>query len=353
MTVIVLDTNAMPHGQFSSAAFRALRDVVGRGASIVVPEVVIWEWAEHARSASVAIEEAVKGYRVDPGVLAQPAIEPSPSVEAFVDRIEALLPHDVSVWRPGTEAWRNAVRDQVLQIGSGETKSNVKTGASDAIVMACVEHEADRAEGAVVLLTSDKLLRKNVMKSREDVLTASGTGVLLEALNTFVPDLDDIAVRLMEQLPEYLNMRFADYGGEILPFRDLGVAMEVDGDYYESDGENGISAIVFTTVEIAEIHDFTVEAGGTERIGLAELRLFGNILADVLNQHEVSPGVMGLSRETIDFSSHFVDVTVAIRWDHNWMIETVVPTGIAVLVLVGSGEEDSDDVPRFRAEPLA
>jgi rRNA-processing protein FCF1 len=352
VTVIVLDTNAMPHGQYSAAFLRALKDLVGRGASLVVPEVVVWEWAEHARSAHVALEEAIKGHRVDRGILNHAAIESAPSIEDLVLRIEAKLAPDASVWRPSDDAWRGALRDQVLQIGSGETKSNVKTGASDAIVFACVEYESDHAEGAVVVLTSDRLLRKNIMERFDNVLTASGTGVLLATLSTFVPDPDDIALRLMEQLPDYLNERLGDHGGEILPFRDLGVAMEVDGEYYGSSVENGLASIMFTRVDIAEIHDFRVEADGAERIALAELRLFGTILADVLTYHEVSPGEAGASRETIDFSSHFVDVTVAVRWDLNWQIETVVPTGVAILVICGPDEEDADDVPRFRAEPL-
>ncbi len=67
--------------------------------------------------------------------------------------------------------------------------------------------------------------------------------------------------------------------------------------------------------------------------------------------HEVVPGEPGASRAVVDFSSDFVDVTVAIRWDHNWRIETVAPTGVAVLVIPGSEEYESDDVPRSRAKP--
>lgn len=350
MTVIVLDANAMPHGQFSPAVLEELRTVVGRGVSIVVPEVVIWEWADHARSAHVALEEAIKKHRVHGELVDRPIIVPAPSIEDLVRRIEASLPYDVTVWRPSEDAWRAAVRDQVLQVGSGEIKGNVKTGASDAIVFACVEHESNHAEGAVVVLTSDKLLRKNVTARFDNVRAASGTGALLQALNTFVPDTEDLELRLAEDLPAYLNERYGD-SGEMLPFRDLGVAMEAHGEYYGSPDENGLSALMVTSVDIAEVHDFRVEADGAERVALADLRLFGDIFGDVLMYHEVVPGESGASREVVDFSSHFVDVTVAVRWDHNWRIKTVVPTGVAVLVITGPEEDDNDDVPRFRAEP--
>lgn len=349
--MIVLDTNAMPQGQFSSAALRALRGVAGRGASVVIPEVVIWEWAEHARSAHVALEETIKRHRVDEGLVARPSIVSTPLIEDLVHAIEDSLPHEVAVWRPDDGDWRAAVRDQVLQVGSGETKGNVKTGASDAIVLACVEHESNHAEGAVVLLTSDKLLRKNVAARFGNVRVASGTGALLQALSTFVPAPEDLALRLMEELPIYLSERLGDYG-EILPLHDLGVAMEVHGEYYRSRDQNGLSSLVITDVEQAEIHDFRVEADGSERVALAELRLFGTILGEVLTYRDLAPGERGASREVVDFSSDFVDVTIAVRWNQNWQIETVVPTGIAVLVITGPEEEDADDVPRFRAEPL-
>ena len=88
---------------------------------------------------------------------------------------------------------------------------------------------------------------------------ASGISVLLATLSTFVPDPDDIAVRLMEQLPDYLNERFGDHGGEILPFQDLGVALGDDGEHYGSRDENGLAAIMFTRVDIAETTIFALK----------------------------------------------------------------------------------------------
>lgn len=104
-------------------------------------------------------------------------------------------------------------------------------------------------------------------------------------------------------------------------------------------------------MDITEIYDLRVEVEGDERLGLAELRLFGDILGDVLTCREVSPDDLGATRDIVDFSSHFVDVTVAVRWDHNWRIEAVVPTGVAVADANADANAE-DHVLWFRAEAL-
>lgn len=348
MTVIVLDTNALPHGQFSLKALKALVDVAGRGASIVIPEVVIWEWAEHALSAHVALEEAIRRHRVDEGIIQRPIIDTAPPISELVERIGATLPHGVRVWHPEEADWRTAVRDQILQIGSGEAKSGIKTGASDALVLACVENESNYAENAVVLLTSDKRLRRNA--NQHNILAASGSGELLNVLQNFVPAAEDLTLHLMEDLPAYFNERLEGWSGA-LSFRDYGVAASIEGATFGRTEEDELSSLFIPHVDIAEVDNLSVQAEGNERIGLAELRLFGSIEGEVLTYREVSPGEVGATRETVDFSQEFVDVTIAVRWDHNWHIDTVVPTGVAVLVISNHAQDEDEDTLRFRAEP--
>jgi hypothetical protein len=63
-------------------------------------------------------------------------------------------------------------------------------------------------------------------------------------------------------------------------------------------------------------------------------------------------GFVGATREMINFSSAFVDVNIAVRWDHNWRIRSVVPAGVAVLVLADLDDADEEaGGPRFRARP--
>ncbi|MFF3027592.1 hypothetical protein [Microbacterium sp. NPDC057944] len=351
MTVIILDTNSMSRGQYSRSALDSLISAAGRAASVVIPEVVIWEWAEHAHSAHVALEEAVRSNRVDDVVIRRTIVEPVPPIDELVRRIEVSLPAGVQVWRPDSQAWRLALREQILQMGSGETKNNVKTGASDAVVLACVESESAVAEDVVVILTGDKRLQRSAARFG-NVRHATGAGGLLAALRTFTPATDDLAVRLMEQLPEYLNERFGDHA-ETLSFHEHGVIIEVGTDRTALKGKAELAELMITQIDIAEIGDLRVEVDGNERVGLAELRVFGNILGDIVTFHEVAPGVVGASRETVDFSSDFVDVTIAVRWDQTWRIDAVLTTGEAVLVLVDPSFEEDEEALRFRAEVKA
>jgi hypothetical protein len=347
--MIVLDTNSMPHGQFSAAAMQRIADVVGQGASYVIPEVVLWEWAEHARSAQIALEEAVRGYRVDTGLMARPSIAKPISADDLITSIRQLLPSWVDVWEPGPESWRNGVRDQVLQVGSGERKRDVKTGAADSIVLSCVEHQASVADGAVVLLTSDKQLRESA-SAIEGVLVASGSGDLLRSLSSFTPASEDLELRLMENLPTFFNERIAE-GYEDLSFAETGILLDLDGSGMDPGAADGLARVEVADVEIAEIHDLQIEADSTELLTLADLRIFGRITADIVTYQDAGLGELRASRQTVDFSREFIDVSVVVRWDHNWQFQSVVPAGVAVLVVTNSTDDEDDDVPRFRAVP--
>ncbi|UPL17495.1 hypothetical protein [Microbacterium aurugineum] len=341
MTVVVVDTNALPRGHFSLPALERLLKVAGDASTVVVPEVVVWEWAEHAHSSYVAVEEAAKAVRVDPSILSRPVVDPAPAVEELAERILNSLPVQVKLWSPDREVWRAALRDQVLQVGSGETKSDVKTGAADAVVLACVEAESSEAEDVVLLVTNDRKLRSNALLF-DNVRCSTGDKGLLAAMYSFTPATDDLELRLMEQLPEYMN-ELIGVGGDAVSFSEYGVSVHF------GDGHGGwpagavLSSLWFNRIDIAEIHDLQVESGEGKRRGLAELRVFGVIKGMILEYHDPKLGALTASRTEVDFSQDFVDVTVEVEWDLNWRIHQVRATGSAVLVQVGPMEDESDD----------
>ena len=309
----------------------------------------MWEWAEHARASYVAVEEAAKAIRIDAGILERPQVPPAPTVEEIVERIINSLPAGVSIWTPPSEVWRAALREQVMQIGSGEIKGLVKTGAADAVVLACVEAESNQAEDVVLLLTSDKKLRNNASRF-ENVRCANGDQGLLAAIYTFTPAAEDLLVRLMEDLPEFLNAQISEEGAAI-SFDEYGVGEHIGNRGGEWPAQFVLSAINFHNVLVAESDNLQIQADQEGRRGLAELRLFGDIVCTILEYHDTEPGETTVSRSDVDFNHEFVDVTVEVQWDLNWRISAVRATGTALLVFVDEEEADSEDAAAFKARP--
>jgi len=341
MTVVIVDTNALPRGQFSLPALARLIKEAGDAAVVVIPEVVVWEWAEHAYATYVAVEEAAKAVRVDASILAHPVVTPAPSVEELAKRIENSFPAQVRLWSPNSDVWRSALRDQVLQVGSGETKGDVKTGAADALVLACVEAQSAMSEDVVLLVTNDKKLQKNALLF-ENVRCATGDKGLLAAMHSFTPATDDLEVRLIEQLPEYLNIRIGEEG-EAISFAEYGVGVHFGAGHSGWPAEAILSTIWFKSIDIAEIHDLKIDSGEERRRGLAELRLFGDFVGTILEYHDPKLGAVSVSRTEVEFSHEFVDVTVEVDWDPNWQIQEVRATGSAVLVLIDPDPDEADD----------
>jgi hypothetical protein len=356
MTVVILDTNALPHGHYNERVLNNLIKVASCGASIVVPEVVVWEWAEHALLAQESLAEMLTRHRVDAAVVTPLQKPELPAIDALIARIEALLVGRATVWSPPAETWRDALRQQVLQIGTGERKAGTKTGAADAVVLACVEHNLDNAEGAVVLVTSDDGLRAACRAQCGDALVANGVGQLLPQLNKFEPAEEDLALRAEEQLPGFLNEEIADQG-QAMAFDDLGVEFQSGTMRLAVDTSPRLSAVLLSNVEIAEIHDFRIARDDRNRYGLADLRIFGDISIVVVEQLEIAPVQYAPVPEVVPMSMAHIDVTVAIRWNHNWQLEGIEPTGVAVVVPPYDEAFDDEDayefeIPDFRAKAM-
>lgn len=350
VTVVILDTNALPHGHYSDRAMTRLIEVAGSGASLVIPEVVVWEWAEHAHASHTALIETIRQHRVDALVVPGPSMADAPSIDTIISTMRKLLQFRATVWSPPEKVWRDALRQQVLQVGCGETKKEVKTGAADAVVLACVESELESADGAVVLVTSDRRLRDLCRSKFSQVRVASGSGDLLSQLNTFEPAEEDLALRLEENLVAYLR-RNTTGGRQAMPFDDFGFELQSGSVRFGKDTSPRVAAMQLERIDIAEVHGIEITRTEERRYGLADLRIFGDVSVVIIDQHETSPGHYELSPERVDFPNVHVDVTVATRWNHNWQLEGIEPTGVAVIVLSSPEDEmlDDDDVPAFRA----
>lgn len=350
--MIILDTNAMPHGQFNSRALRRLRDMVGAGSSIVVPEVVVWEWAEHAHKAQLALNLSVAQHRVDPAVITPASVPATPTVDELVETItSALVAAGVEIWKPDEDVWKQALRQQVLQVGAGEVKDGIKTGAADAVVLASAKHFEYRSEPPVLLYSSDARLRTQAKSEAPDLLVANATRDILTQLSDFEPPADDLEVRAAEVIPDVLNQRIAE-GEPALAFDDYGVELYAGDGRYSADFKIQPRDITFSRVDLVEFHDFEIARVADARFGFGKMRIFGDFELSYLESRETSPGVFELVGDVAGpFGTAYVDVTVSIQWDLGWNFQDITPTGTAVAV-TGDDEEYDDpeaDVPPFHA----
>lgn len=143
---VVVDTNVLGAGRLQIDQIEGLADeLLYVDVEVVVPEVVIWEWAEHARNDLAGLEETARQLRKRLGRAGLDDLHPAasagaseiPDVQEIVERVRARLEAlpNVSVLPTTPEAALAGLRAQVLQTGAGRRKpaiNGTKTGAADA-----------------------------------------------------------------------------------------------------------------------------------------------------------------------------------------------------------------------------
>ncbi|PYF98973.1 hypothetical protein SAMN05216184_110112 [Georgenia satyanarayanai] len=351
MTILVLDTNALRRGHFSAKTLQRWIDAVGEDARIVVPEVVIWEWAEHAATAYATLQSQLQEFIVDPGLYEHPDLADQLPTASLTERITAMIPESVEVWSPPNSFWRQSVMDQVLQVGAGERKQGVKTGAADSVVLACVEHmvASRRNAEAVVLATNDSRLRFNCgQRFGDEVLTAKGTADLLEQLNAFVPAEQELFEGTEDALRAAVEDESTGIGAALATF-DMGFQIHTT-ESASGEGRAPVRDLArLGPIEIVELHGLRVTgAEAAERVGLADVRVFADIHMTRLELRGPSAGSAEWVTTFDDFVPHgFVDLTVAVAWDRFWKVLSVSPTGPAVIVFDSAEYDELDDVPPF------
>lgn len=356
MTRLVLDANALRRGHFSVIALNNWIDAVGGAldADILIPEVVVWEWAEHAAAAYTTMRGQLQEFRTDPGLYSRPVLEEQIAPEELVERIRALLPRYVAIWTPDPSAWKQAVQEQVLQVGLGERRDGIKTGAADSIVLACVSEQVENRSNAepVVLATNDRALHKACSRLfGEQVLVTSSTGDLLKKLNSFEPAADE----LYEETDEELSRIIRSSGSEIaraLETFEMGFRVHVDADVTALRDERPITwrdLARLGRIEIVELHDLNI-AEREDRLGLADVRVFADVHMTELELQETTPGESEWVTTFDGVITHgFVDIRLAVTFDLHWKVKSVVAAGPAHIVF-GGYDEDDENVPPFFAD---
>ncbi|GCD20179.1 hypothetical protein CTKZ_17410 [Cellulomonas algicola] len=163
----VVDANAFGRGKVQLDQVEGLaNELKGADVEVVIPEVVLWEWAQHAHADLAAhydsLRASTKTLRGSRIAGAFPAVVdrfnvPEVTVEQVLEHLTRLLSglDNVSVLPATPVAALAGLRAQVLMQGPGERKSGVKTGAADMAwvhdALALAEHDSTR----LVLLTAD------------------------------------------------------------------------------------------------------------------------------------------------------------------------------------------------------
>lgn len=160
-------------------------------------------------------------------------------------------------------------------------------------------------------------------------------------------EAEGLADQLEKNLPDFLNEQYGTHG-DTISFRGVGVTLDSDADHRESGAQDDLSSIQITHVKNVEVHDLRVGTEDDKQVGLAELRLFGDILGKVDRHRDRAPDDVAV---TIDFSSDYVDVPASIRWDRDGRIENVAATDTAVLVATETDvlyAADDDDLYPYK-----
>ena len=160
---IVVDTSFCTRGKFQAGRLAKIFErMVSRGHTVIVPEVVVWEWAEHLHQtldAGDRMAKIVAGEARAAGLVADGNIVRERSPQGLCDHIANQLVSmpGVMVERTIGEDAVGAIRDQVLQERLGIRKGSTKTGAADSLVLAAARRSIARQidDGVVVLCTSD------------------------------------------------------------------------------------------------------------------------------------------------------------------------------------------------------
>lgn len=335
----------MPRGQFSSSTLAKMVADAGDGATFIIPKVVIWEWAEHAVSASNVLNAAARSSRVDELIITAPKIVPTPSIEEVIRKIERALPVGVEIDSPDEATWEEAIRQQILQIGMGEKKQAVKTGAADAIVAATIKKYSADSEYAVVVVSGDKKLRE--VAKIHSVIFTTGMGALSRALKDYRPATESVLHALLESLPAYLTGKLEDNeAGNLLDVYGYEFVVPSGGEIIAHHGP--LLRLEITEVRSVEVEDVVVSQIENGWEGLVDVKILGTIWATTLAYEMISPYDEVATEAYEDLSYATVTVPMKVTWNSNWRLQEAAAVGPAVFDFRGRSH---DGYEQYRVTP--
>lgn len=348
----MLDSNFLGRGQFSSSELDGILSRVDPETEIVIPEVVLWEWTEHAYTSIEKVVKAHRSFHVDPELFAIPNLPVSPSKSELLGSIQASLQKSrgehhqaVTIWWPPADVFEPAVKAQVLQTGVAERKEGVKTGAADHLVLECVRAQLEDRQIAepVLLASKDKRLQKACDDEfGAEVMTAESQRELLSRLIDFTPAEDELSELVEEQIRERLCDGSSDIGRAFAEF-DMGFqigrpqtpATQLPPTRKQSARLGPVSIVELHNLEIGEVADGA-------RFGFADFRILADVdltMLELQTGQEVDTEWATVAEARM--RDWVVDFTASVTFDSDWNLSSVKVSSPAS-IFSGDDEDDGD-----------
>lgn len=127
------------------------------GAELWIPDVVAWELAQRVVAASAEFEQALRQHNARREKWGSAPVPVPEGLTVDVDSVvSALEDAGATIVELSAEAAQAALRDQVLQLGSGSTKRGVKTGAADSGWIRSVLEENGGEAAGLIFVSGDQ-----------------------------------------------------------------------------------------------------------------------------------------------------------------------------------------------------
>jgi len=158
---VVIDTNVYgSNGEFRARSFAAdARLCEANEVDVWVPEVVVWEWAEHAHTRAVTAHTAsTRAWSILKDANVRGLEWVVPNVDQLIDGIRSAIEAHPNAHIVDCEPDNAllALRDQVLQQGAGSKKEGIKTGAADSAWLRDVASQNGGDLDGLLILTGDR-----------------------------------------------------------------------------------------------------------------------------------------------------------------------------------------------------
>ena len=332
MSRIVLDANIVGRGRFNRRQLETLAKTVdGTLTYLILPELVLWEWTEHAYRAIEGHSQQTNALGVDEAIFPAPTPITVPTKDNLFTSIRKAIPPGYEVWRPSQDDLDAAVRAQVLQTGAGERKEGIKTGAADQLVLRAVRAQHSDAGGTEVVILGTRdghLIKACGAEFGDEVVIAKDINMILRRLVEFVPAEENLIEPAERDLRDLL-FESSEAAYSVVHF-SAGFDIK-NNEEPRAPGESERATLV--RAEIVEIHDLEIGdlRGDGTHLGTALIRIFGSVRMIVRGLEQIAENDFEPIVVWEGELPGMVDVEVTLTFDQDWSVTAADASDVAII----------------------